>query len=604
MIYAELGRSLWESGALEILGRDVPFYSLVHPALIGLPLSVLSTELGYDIARVLQALVMSLTAVPVFLWGRRLMSEWWALVAAALTLTLPALAYSGLLMTETMFLPAMTLAAWASAEALARPSPRAYTLLVGAFALALVARLQAIVLAPAFVLALLLYAAFMRDRQHLRRAAMGAAALAAAGGAFLLVAGIGAYAPAGSADYDLTRAARFVAYHAADALLLVGLAPACALVLLTLRAVREGDDDVHAFLAVALAFGAGLVAEVGVFASRWVGRLAERDLIAVAPLFFLALCIWLARGAPRTRLVGSAVALVGASAVVLLPYGRLVHKGALQDAFMLVPLWELGSYDLLVGTAVAAVVLLFVLYPRALPVALAVLFVTVSVQASRFIEREAQTLRTSFFADDPSWLDTAASEDVAYLYDGEPHWNAVWAHVFWNRRVREVYVLPQARVPGPLPQRPVAPERDGSLGIEEAPPYVVASTALTLFGDAVQIMAQRGLLQRGLVLWTIEPPLRLSTALTGVQGSGDIYGPAQLVAYGCTGGSLQLTLVAKGTPVAVELMRGDQPFQTLQLAAEQVWNGEVPAAPLDGVCTFGVNPSGLVGSTRFQFSRG
>jgi hypothetical protein len=604
MIYAELGRSLWESGALEILGRDVPFYSLVHPALIGLPLSVLSTELGYDIARVLQALVMSLTAVPVFLWGRRLMSEWWALVAAALTLTLPALAYSGLLMTETMFLPAMTLAAWASAEALARPSPRAYTLLVGAFALALVARLQAIVLAPAFVLALLLYAAFMRDREHLRRAAMGAAALAAAGGAFLLVAGIGAYAPAGSADYDLTRAARFVAYHAADALLLVGLAPACALVLLTLRAVREGDDDVHAFLAVALAFGAGLVAEVGVFASRWVGRLAERDLIAVAPLFFLALCIWLARGAPRTRLVGSAVALVGAAAVVLLPYGRLVHKGALQDAFMLVPLWELGSYDLLVGTAVAAVVLLFVLYPRALPVALAVLFVTVSVQASRFIEREAQTLRTSFFADDPSWLDTAASEDVAYLYDGEPHWNAVWAHVFWNRRVREVYVLPQARVPGPLPQRPVAPERDGSLGIEEAPPYVVASTALTLFGDAVQIMAQRGLLQRGLVLWTIEPPLRLSTALTGVQGSGDIYGPAQLVAYGCTGGSLQLTLVAKGTPVAVELMRGDQPFQTLQLAAEQVWNGEVPAAPLDGVCTFGVNPSGLVGSTRFQFSRG
>jgi hypothetical protein len=604
MIYAELGRSIWESGSLEILGRDAPFYSLVHPALIGLPLAVFSTELGYDVARVLQALAMSLAAVPVFLWGRRLMSEGWALVAAALTLTLPALAYSGLLMTETAFLPAMMLAAWASAEALARPSSRSYALLAGAFLLALLTRLQAIVLVPAFVLALLLYAALTRDRERVRRAAIGAAAVAVAGAVFLLVAGIGAYGPAGSADYDVTRAVRFVAYHGADALLLVGLAPACALAVLTLRARRDDSTDVQAFLAVALAFSVGLVAEVGVFASRWVGRLAERDLIALAPLLFLALCLWLARGAPRTRLLGSAVALVGAAAVVLLPYGRLVHKGALQDAFMLVPLWELGSYDLLVGTAVAVVVVLFVLYPRALPVALALLFVTVSVQASRFVEREAETLRTSFFADDPSWLDTVASDDVGYLYDGEPHWNAVWAHVFWNRRIRDVYVLPQARVPGPLPQQPVEPAGDGSLGIDAAAPYVVASTALTLFGDAVQIMAQQGLLQRGLVLWNIEPPLRLSTALTGVQGSGDIYGPARLVAYGCDRGALQLTLVAKGAPVSVELTRDDQPFQTLQLAAEQVWNGEVPAQPREGVCSFGVNPSGLVGSTRFQFARG
>jgi hypothetical protein len=603
MIYAELGRSLWEDGRLEILGRDVPFYSLVHPALIGLPLA-LSTDVGYDAARILQALAMSLTAVPVFLWGRRLMSERWALVAVALTLTLPALAYSGLLMTETVFLPVMTLAAWTAAEALARPTWQSHALLFGAFLLAVLTRLQALVLVPAFVLALLLYAALTRGGRSIRRAAIAAAALAVAGGAFLLVGGMGAYAPAGSADYDLTRATRFVAYHVADMLLLVGLAPACALVLLTLRATRDERADVRAFVAVAIAVSAGLAAQVGVFASRWVGRLAERDLIAVAPLLFLALCLWLDRGAPRTRLVGSAVALVGAAAVVLLPFGRLVHKGALQDAFMLVPLWELGSYDLAVGATVAAVVLLFVLYPRALPVALAVLFVAVSVEASRFVAREAQTLRTSFFADDPSWLDTTASGDVGYLYDGEPHWNAVWAHVFWNRRIRDVYVLPQARVPGPLPQRPVEPTADGSLGIADAPRYVVASTALTLFGDAVLIMAQQGLLQRGLVLWDVEPPLRLSTTLTGVQGSGDIHGPAQLIAYGCDRGALQLTLVAKGAPVSVELTRGDQPFQTLQLAAEQVWNGEVPAAPVNGVCSFGVNPSGLVGSTRFQFARG
>jgi hypothetical protein len=122
MIYAELGRSLWEEGRLDILGADAAFYSLVHPALIGLPLALLDTASGYDVARVLQALAMSLTAVPVFLWGRTLMSERWALVAAALTLAIPGLAYSGLLMTETVFYGTVTLAAWATANALVRPS--------------------------------------------------------------------------------------------------------------------------------------------------------------------------------------------------------------------------------------------------------------------------------------------------------------------------------------------------------------------------------------------------------------------------------------------------------------------------------------------------
>jgi hypothetical protein len=168
MIYAELGRSLWESGRLEILGQDAAFYSLVHPALIGMPLSF-SVDTGYDVARVLQALVMSATALPVFLWGRRLMSEGWALGAATLTLTLPALAYTGLLMTETVVLPAMTFAAWASAEALVRPSRRAHLLVVAAFVIALLTRLQALVLVPAFLLAWVLFAFVQRDRDVLRR---------------------------------------------------------------------------------------------------------------------------------------------------------------------------------------------------------------------------------------------------------------------------------------------------------------------------------------------------------------------------------------------------------------------------------------------------
>lgn len=601
IVYAELGRSLWETGRLEILGADTSFYSAVHPALVGLPLALFDTALGYDLARVLQALAMSLTAVPVFLWGRRLMSEPWALVAAALTLTLPAFAYSGLLMTESVFLPATTLAAWSFANALERPTPRTQALAVLAFGLALLTRLQALVLVPAFLLALVLLALLERSTAPLRRSAYAAAGVVLLGVAWLAGGGFGAYEPAGRASYSLADALRFGLYHVGDLLLLVGLAPACALVLLAF-ASNSLLLAHRAFLAVTISLSAGLVAQVGLFASRYVGRLAERDLLAAAPLLLLALCLWLDRGAPRTRLRASLVAIALAAFVLFLPYGRLVHKGAIQDAFMLLPLWELGSYDAVAGAGAGIVVLLVVLLPRALPLVLALVFAAVSVEASRFVEREARALEASFFGTaSPAWVDAAATGEVAYFYDGEPHWNAVWSHVFWNRRIARVYSLAGTeRVPGPLPQVRVAPDAAGIL--ERRPiSFVLASTAFTFFGNPIASIEQQGLVQRGLTLWDVEAFPRLSTVLTGVQGSGDIYGPARLVAYDCTGGHFQLTLVAKGAPVTVGYRAAK--VGTIELAPEQVVDTAIPSVPVDGVCTLALTPSGLVGSTRFEFVR-
>jgi 4-amino-4-deoxy-L-arabinose transferase-like glycosyltransferase len=605
MIYAELGRNVWESGHLNILGQDAPFYSLAHPALVGLPLALFDTSFGYDVARVLQALVMSLVAVPVFLWGRRLMSETWALAAAALTLSIPGLAYSGLLMTETVFLPAVTLAAWAMWRVLVAPTPRAQALLLGAIALAVLTRLQGLVLVPVFVLAVLLYAGSLRSWTPVRRLAPALGALAALAILWLLLGGFGAYGPAGEAGYDVADSLRFIAYHAADALLLVAVVPACALVQLFIQH-RKLEPPVGAYLAVAIALTLGLVAEVGIFASRYVGRLAERDLLGLVPVLFLGLALWLDHGAPRTRLSSSLIALGAVAVVLVLPLGRLVHKAALPDAFMLVPVWELGSYEAVVWGFAGAAALAFALLPRralvALPVALALVFGVTSVQASRFEAKEAAGLKEAFFAGDPEWIDNTASGNVAYFYDGEPHWNAVWEYVFWNRKLRHVYWLNGTRrVPGPLPQQRVAPAADGTLA-PDAPPFLLASTAFTFFGAPVASIAQTGLVQKGLVLWQVEPPLRLSTVRTGVQGSGDIYGPAGMTAYACTGGSFALTLVAKGAPVTVVLQSGANRVERT-LAPEEVWSPSVPGAPVDGRCTLDLTPSGIVGSTRFEFAR-
>lgn len=604
MIYAELGRSLWETGRLEILGEETAFYSLVHPAFIGLPLAVLDTAFGYDVARVLQALAMSLTAVPVFLWGRRLMSEAWALAAAALTLAIPGLAYSGLLMTETVFYPLVALAAWLAATTLLTPTLRNQALLVGAVVLVVLTRLQGVVLVPVVLLATALFAAAGRDFAPLRRLWPALAALTALI-VFVVASGLGAYAPAGEAEYAFGDTLKFVAYHAADAALLVGIVPVCALVVLVLQ--REWTPEVRAFLAVAVALTAGLVAEVGLFASRYVGRLAERDLLGVAPVLFLALCLWLDRGAPRTRLTASIVAFGVAALVLALPLGRLVHKAALPDAFSLVPVWRLGSYDVVVWTFVALAVLAFALLPRsalvAIPIALGLVFAVTSIVVSDFVADEASALEESFFGTAaPNWVDAAAGDGAAYFYDGEPHWNAVWSYVFWNREILRVYVLEgQRRVPGPLPQTRVDPFPFGELA-DDAPPDVVGSTAFTFRGDPVASVDQVGLIHRGLVLWRTDPPLRLSTILVGVQGSGDIHGPASMTAYNCSGGTFELTLIAKGSPVTVRLQSGPAVVERT-LAPEEIWQPSVPASETAGVCTLAVTPSGLVGSTRFEYVR-
>ena len=62
IIYALLGRALYESGDLSILGAETGFYSLLYPALVGLPLSIADAETGHRVLHVVQALVVSCTA--------------------------------------------------------------------------------------------------------------------------------------------------------------------------------------------------------------------------------------------------------------------------------------------------------------------------------------------------------------------------------------------------------------------------------------------------------------------------------------------------------------------------------------------------------------
>lgn len=642
MIYGSLGQSLYRAGELTILGGPTPFYSLVYPAIAGLPLAIDDLELGYSILKAVQALVISLAALPVYAWSRSLMSRGWALVAAALTLAIPGLAYSGLIMSEVAFYPVMILTAWAMARALARPTTGRQALLVGAIALAAATRLQALVLVPVLVTALGIKLLCERRLRPAARLWPTFAALGGLAGTWLLwrlanggpwTAVFAGYQAAGETSYSLVEALEFIAYHAGDALLLSGIFPACATALLAIDALagREESEDVRAYLAVATSLAVWFVVQVGVFASQHVDRLAERNLISLAPLFFIGFALWLDRGAPRPRVRTSIVAFVAAIPVLSLPVKRFISEGALPDAFTLVPFYRLllrepgANIELIVFGGATAAVALFALLPRRLvillPVILLAAFVSASVAASRHVTEQAALQQRKLVGPERRWVDRAVPAPVAYLHNGDFYWNAVWEIIFWNRHVDHVYDLPGARVPGPLPQRRVDVLADGRVilaGGRSAPsPHVVASTVYTFFGSRVKSIVQEGLEQAGLVLWKLDPPFRLSTAMSGVRPNSEIRGYAQLVVYGCDRGKFRVTLqaIAPGR-LRAELkqngrllkVRSRAPQETLLLDQGESWAGSIPAEPSgrrgESTCTLEVFASGLIATSRFHFDRG
>ena len=124
LIYSELGRSLADSG--ELLVRDVPSsgYGIVYPALIS-PAYAAFERLtdAYAAVKTLNALVMSLAAVPAYLLARRVVGPGLSLLAAVLAVSLPSLVYTGSVMTENAFYPVFLVCALLLTLVLERPTP-------------------------------------------------------------------------------------------------------------------------------------------------------------------------------------------------------------------------------------------------------------------------------------------------------------------------------------------------------------------------------------------------------------------------------------------------------------------------------------------------
>ena len=614
-IYALLGRSLWHSGHMSILGAPTRFYTAVYAALVGGFLSLPNVALGYTLTKCLQALVMSLAAIPVYLWARKLTTPDLSLVVATLTLALPGLAYAGLLMTEAAFFPALVLTAWLIARALDKPSLANQLLTVTAIAFVVATRLQALVLILAFPTAVVTKLVF--DRAPLRSlrayapALLALVAVTAGWSAWQLGSAdgvgtdvLGAYRAAGETSYDPATALKYVVYHLADVVLLVGVIPACAVALLVPRA-RKLSPAARAYLATTLALTAWFVVEVGIFASRLVGTLAERNLFPLAPLYFIGFALWLRQGAARPRSATVAAVSVIFVLVALVPARLLTTDAIRWESFTLISFYDIHTWapgaNLRVLLVVSVVLLLglFVLVPARqlwlLPTALLLLFVILSGIATATSISQSRS-QSHLLGQRKQWVDLYASGPTVFLTGGEALWPAVYENIFWNDAITRVDTLPGFGVPGPLPQAPVGPETDGRIVYPDGRPvrarFVVASNTLTLFGQ--KVAAPR---RAKLVLWRVQQPLRLSTWLTGLSivttsidtrgdlsVAGGMGSDARLVAYACSG-SFKLKLVAHGEPTSVAIRTNGSVRRRVRLRPWQAFEGSVSALPASGAQT-------------------
>jgi hypothetical protein len=364
------------------------------------------------------------------------------------------------------------------------------------------------------------------------------------------VAVLGAYRATTGAHYSVWSVLRWLVYHLGELDLYVGVAPFAALLLLLVTRERRTP-----FVAASVSLIAWLVLEVAMFASTQSQRIEERNMFFVAPLCFVALCVWIERGLPRTR-AAAVCAMVAAAGVGVVPYSGLINGNATSDTLALIPLWwlqdtvttldQVGS--VVVGVAIL-LALLFLLVPvrygLAVPAAVLVLYAIalypIESEPNGGIQHASiGALYGGTSEPDRDWIDARLGHGarVAALFDSRTMDKfTVWTNEFFNRSIRTVYDV-DAPTPGALPETKVAiDQRTGRIaGVHE--PYVLTTEQLQIDEPAVVVDDRKEL-----AVYRVVRPLSVKSETAGLYG--DLWsGPrATYTRFGCRTGQVLLATV-------------------------------------------------------------
>jgi hypothetical protein len=561
LIYSELAKSFAAHG--HFLIRGVPAgtsYGFVYPVLISPAYRLFSSVPdAYQAAKAINSVLMSLAAVPAYLLARRVVDRPFAIAAAALSVAIPSLVYTGTLMTENAFYPIFLCVVLVLVVVLERPTRLNQLGLLAVCLVAYETRQQGLALFPAVLTAPLLLGRRGLARFRVLYGTVAALALiallaeAARGKTPLAL--LGAYEIAGRHGYSAPAVAKWLLWHVAELDLYLGVIPLAALVIVV-ASWKHLQPRERAFTAAAVTVSAWMILEVAAFASLpSVTRVEERNMFYVAPLFLIALLLWIQLGAPRPRATTVPLALGSGLLIGALPFPKLIGVQATSDTLALLPWWRLEGHGItaqeirLVAmlVALAAATLLLVM-PRRFVLVLPVLLLAYFVVSQRPIE--SLTTHVSRAALDQGirsgpvdWIDRRIPEgsDVAAIWTGRTDPHVIWENEFFNRRVGPVYDV-GAPIPGGLASTAVRVARDGSLTDTAGRPVrrrlVLVDGTLDVQGVKLASVAPLGL-----NLWEVSGSVHVLTKVTGLYANSTWSGP--VVVYrrnDCAGGSVRVVL--------------------------------------------------------------
>jgi hypothetical protein len=541
VVYSDVAKSIAAGGFPTVRGVQELGWGVVYQAVIAPAWVVFADPLrAYHVALAVNALVMSLAALPAYFLARMFVERTASVVVAAMTVLVPSMAYTGVLMTENACYPAFLLSVLLIARALRSPSAINQALALVGLGVVALTRIQAAALVGAYFVAIVLYA-WLGPRSE-RRPYLGrfvptvvVSALASfAPMAGSLAHGDGATGWLGSRSgtfdaLEIHEVPQWFVFLAAELVLYVALVPAASTAIVLGRGLsRQDSESVRLFTAVALSTLLTMLVSVSfVSASLDVdGRenLNERYVFYVVPLLFVGLALWIREGLPRPRPWAWLTLALCSLIPALIPIGRLSYNAGFQSVALL-PWIRLDASYGVVAVLVAGFTLtcgaLWLLCRRDRAGYLWIL-VALWMTATGAITvmsngSSAANWATAFTGRPANWVDRAVppGSHVAVVWEQGQEKQALrvefWLMVteLFNRSVGNVY-----RIGGPtyyegfLPTVPVEVGPDGQLisGSERlAVRYALVTCRTPLIGHVVATGPRRALR-----LVRVDGPLRLA----------------------------------------------------------------------------------------------
>jgi hypothetical protein len=569
LVYSELGKSVAADGSFLVRGVPSRGYGFVYPVLLAPAFRLhASVPSAYAAAKVINAGVMSLAAVPTYFLARRLLSPALSLGAAALAVAIPSMLYTGTLMTENAFYPLFVLAALLLVLALERPTALRQVLLLAACGLAFATRAEAVALFGAALVAPVLHGFIERDAHRVVRRFSTLYGLTAVGAAVALVGTVargrsplsllGAYRAATDRGHSFREIGRYLLWHIAELDLSLGVVGFAALIAMWLSP-RSTSAGARAFTAATVSITVLLVVEVAAFASMQSFRIEERNDFYVAPFALIAMLGLASRddAVPRLRRVLFAAVLIAGVLPVALPFAKFVNSSAVSDTFGLLPWWWLQDRGIhfgplrfvALGVGLAAASLVFV--PRRFALIPLVLVAAYFVLASAIVENGRHGIRQASVGGlwagirvaHPDWIDRRVGRgaDVSFVWHYAGETRPLWNNEFFNRSVHTVYTVDGPDpADGGLPETPVRELADGRLatatGATPRVRYAVSYTDIA----GTRLAGDPGI---GLALYRVNGPIVILTRVRGLYANDTWSG--RRVTYRrlrCAGGQLSVRL--------------------------------------------------------------